>query len=193
MKRECYVFDFALNRALREIADYSRNLDISEANPEKKVGEFLSFLPVLAYYDGRMTPIDAAGVLDITFSGTSATLLAKRWESALLVNVDNATLQRLMDNPDAMKALMNIEGFRNLNADIETIINKSNAVKKAKKDGGDDLTSRQKRELTEEEKEYKSKRKEIQEKLMKICHSDSHFYVSNRFSGIYTPGCDYQD
>jgi len=168
MKRECYVFDFALNRALREIADYSRNLDISEANPEKKVGEFLSFLPVLAYYDGRMTPIDAAGVLDITFSGTSATLLAKRWESALLVNVDNATLQRLMDNPDAMKALMNIEGFRNLNADIETIINKSNAVKKAKKDGGDDLTSRQKRELTEEEKEYKSKRKEIQEKLMKF-------------------------
>ena len=29
--------------------------------------------------------------------------------------------------------LMSIEGFRNLNQDIETIINKSEAVKKAKK------------------------------------------------------------
>lgn len=32
-----------------------------------------------------------------------------------------------------MKALMSIEGFRSLNQDIETIINKSEAVKKAKK------------------------------------------------------------
>ena len=67
-------------------------------------------------------------------AGTSATLLAKRWESALLVNVDNDTLTRLMNNKDALEALMNIEGFRSLNSDIETIINKSEAVKKAKKE-----------------------------------------------------------
>ena len=35
-----------------------------------------------------------------------------------------------MDNPDAMNALMNIEGFRSLNQDIATIINKSEKVKK---------------------------------------------------------------
>ena len=34
-----------------------------------------------------MKQIDAAGVLDIALSGTSATLLARRWKSALLVNV----------------------------------------------------------------------------------------------------------
>ena len=62
-----------------------------------------------------------------------ATLLAKRWESALLVNVDNDTFSRLMANPAAMDALMKIEGFRSLNEDIKTIINKSEAVKKAKK------------------------------------------------------------
>ena len=101
-------------------------------------------------------------------SGTTATLLARRWESAVLVNVDNATLQRLMNNPEAMKALMNIEGFRNLNSDIETIINKSEHVKNTKKEKGDDLTPKQKKQLTEEEKEYKSKRKEIQEKLIKF-------------------------
>jgi len=68
-------------------------------------------------------------------SGTTATLLARRWESALLVNVDNNTLARLMANEEAMNALMSIEGFRNLNQDIETIINKSEAVKKAKNGG----------------------------------------------------------
>ena len=73
--------------------------------------------------------IDAAGILDMALSGTSATLLARRWESALLVNVDNLTLRRLMDTPEALRALMNIEGFRTLNRDIETILNKSDAVK----------------------------------------------------------------
>ena len=111
--------------------------------------------------------LNAEAILDIAMSGTSATLLARRWESALLVNVDNDTLKRLMDNPDAMEALMRIEGFRSLNSDIETIINKSEKVKKAKtKDGP--LTPKQKRELTEEEKEFKAKRKQIQEKLIKF-------------------------
>lgn len=80
-----------------------------------------------------MKQISAQDILDIAMSGTSATLLAKRWESALLVNVDNDTLKRLFANEQAMKALMSIEGFRSLNQDIETIINKSEAVKKAKK------------------------------------------------------------
>lgn len=114
-----------------------------------------------------MKQIDAAGILDIAMSGTTATLLARRWESALLVNVDNATLQRLLNNPDAMRALMNIEGFRNLNSDLETIINKSDNIKKLKKKS-DRLTSKQKKELSDEEKEYRSKRKEIQEKLIKF-------------------------
>lgn len=115
-----------------------------------------------------MRQINAGEVLDIAMAGTSATLLAKRWESALLVNVDNGTLARLMANPSAMDALMKIEGFRSLNEDIQTIINKSEAVKKAKKDGTDQLTPREKKELTEAEKEYKSKRKQIQEKLIKF-------------------------
>ncbi len=169
LKEECYVFDFAPSRALRQIADYSCRLNIDETNPEKKVAEFISFLPVLAYDGSSMKEIDAAGVLDMAMSGTTSTLLAKRWESALLVNVDNNTLQRLMNNPDAMKALMGIEGFRNLNQDIETIINKSEAIQKTKKEANKrELTKEEKKELTDEEKEYKSKRKEIQDKLIKF-------------------------
>lgn len=169
IKEECYVFDFAPDRALRQIADYSCRLNVNESNPEKKVAEFISFLPVLAYDGSSMKQVDAAGILDMAMSGTTATLLARRWESALLVNVDNKTLQRLMANQDAMNALMNIEGFRNLNQDIETIINKSEAVKKVKKEANDrDITAKEKKELSDEEKEYKGLRKQIQDKLIKF-------------------------
>lgn len=168
IKKECYVFDFALDRALKQIADYSCRLNISENNPEKKVEEFIKFLPVIAYDGSSMRQISASDVLNIAMTGTSATMLAKRWESALLVNVDNDTLSRLLNNPAAMAALMKIEGFRSLNKDIETIINKSDAVKKAKKENKETLTPKEKKQLTEAEKEYKSKRKQIQEKLIKF-------------------------
>ena len=169
IKKECYVFDFAPNRALSQVADYACRLNINESNPEKNVAEFMHFLPVLAYDGSSMKQVDAAGVLDIAMSGTSATLLARRWESALLVNVDNSTLARLMKNKDALDALMRIEGFRSLNQDIETIINKSESVKKAKKEANEEqLTPKKKKELSKEEKEYKSLRKKIQEKLIKF-------------------------
>jgi hypothetical protein len=169
LKPLCYVFDFAPNRALRQVEEYSCQLNVEESNPEKKVEQFIKFLPILAYDGSSMKEIDAAGVLDMAMSGTTATLLARRWESAVLVNVDNVTLQRLLNNPEAMKALMNIEGFRSLNSDIETIINKSEHVKQTKKTKDpSQMTKKEKKELTEEEKEYKSKRKEIQEKLIKF-------------------------
>lgn len=168
MKQECYVFDFALDRALRQISDYSCRLNVDETDPEKKVSEFISFLPVLAYDGSSMKAINAQDVLDIAMAGTSATLLARRWESALLVNVDNDTLKRLTENKEALDALMRIEGFRSLNSDIETIINKSEAVKKAKKDDDDKLSAKEKKQLTEDEKESKSLRKQIQEKLIKF-------------------------
>lgn len=168
LKRECYVFDFALDRALRQISDYSCRLNGNEDQPERKVAEFIGFLPVLAYDGSTMKRISAQEVLDIALSGTSATLLARRWESALLVNVDNDTLTRLMNNPEAMDALMKIEGFRSLNQDLEIIINKSEKVKQMKKEGSQRLTAKEKRELSREEKEYKLLRRQIQEKLIKF-------------------------
>jgi Meiotically up-regulated gene 113/Type III restriction enzyme, res subunit len=169
MKDECYVFDFAPDRALRQIADYSCRLTVGEDSAERKVAEFINFLPVLAYDGSSMRRVDAAGVLDMALSGTTATLLARRWESALLVNVDNDTLRRLMTDKKAMDALMNIEGFRNLNQEIETIINKSDAVTKTKKEANDkELSQRAKKEMTDAEKEYKTLRKQIQEKLIKF-------------------------
>ena len=168
LKENCYVFDFAPDRALRQLADYSCQLNTESINPERKVAEFIQFLPVLAYNGSSMLPIDASAILDWAISGTTATLLARRWESALLVNVDNDTLRKLKNNEQAMKALIGIEGFRQLNLDLETIINKSEAVKEAKREAGDNPTKDQKQKISEEEKAEKSLRKQIQEKLMKF-------------------------
>ncbi|HOE64293.1 MAG TPA: GIY-YIG nuclease family protein [Candidatus Sumerlaeota bacterium] len=169
LKDECYIFDFAPDRALQQLAEYACRLNVNESSPEKNIEEFIRFLPVLAYDGSSMKQIDAAGILDMAMSVTTATLLARRWESALLVNVDNETLRRLMNNEEAMQALMSIEGFRRLNQEIETIINKSEAVKKLKREANDrKLSKNEKRQLSEEEKEYKSKRKQIQEKLIKF-------------------------
>ncbi|MGN0653578.1 MAG: GIY-YIG nuclease family protein [Oscillospiraceae bacterium] len=168
IKQECYIFDFALNRALRQISDYSCRLNTTESNPEVKVGEFMKFLPVLAFDGASMNVISAQDVLDITYAGTSATLLAKRWQTALLVHVDNDTLKRLQEKPEALEALMKIEGFRSLNQEIETIINRSEAIKKAKKGSDDKKDKKEKKELTEEEKKIKSLRKQVQENLLKL-------------------------
>jgi len=169
MKPACFIFDFAPTRALRQIAEYGSGLSPETPNPEEAVEELVKFLPVLAYDGSNMTQIDAGGILDIAMAGTSATLLARKWESAILVNVDNDTLKKIMANEAAMKAVMNIEGFRALGSGIfETVINKSEAVRNTRKEKGDQLTDKKKRELTAEEKEYKSKRKQIQEKLIKF-------------------------
>jgi len=170
LKPVCYVFDFAPTRALRQLSEYGIGLSPNEQNPENAVRDLVSFLPVLAYDGANMTQIDAGGILDIAMAGTSATLLARKWESALLVNVDNDTLRRIMDNPEAMAAVERIEGWRALGDNIiETIINKSEKVKDLKNKAKDkELMEKQMKQLTEEEKEYKSKRKLVQEKLIKF-------------------------
>lgn len=170
LKPACFVFDFAPTRALRQLSEYAIGLSPNDPNPENAVKDLVSFLPVLAYDGANMTQIDAGGILDIAMSGTSATLLARKWESALLVNVDNDTLRRVLNDAEALAAVERIEGWRSLGDNvIETIINKSEKIKALKnkaKEGK--LTEKEKRELTAEEREFKSKRKQIQDKLIKF-------------------------
>ncbi len=170
LKPVCFVFDFAPTRALRQLSEYGIGLSPNESNPEAAVRDLVSFLPVLAFDGANMSQIDAGSILDIAMAGTSATLLARKWESALLVNVDNGTLRRILDSPEAMAAMERIEGWRSLGDNvIETIINKSEKVKDLKtkaKEGA--LSTKEKKELSDEEKEYKSKRKLVQEKLIKF-------------------------
>lgn len=170
IKPVCFLFDFAPTRALRQLSDYAIGLSPNEPNPEKAVADLLAFLPVLAYDGADMTPIDAGGILDTAMAGIPATLLARKWESPLLVNVDNDTLRRVMDNEAAMKAVERIEGWRALgNNVIETIINKSEEIKALKgKAKTGEISAKEKKKLSAEEREFKSNRKRVQEKLIKF-------------------------
>lgn len=82
----------------------------------------------------------------------------------------NAYADGILDQTDAeaMKALEKIEAFRNLNKDLGAIINKSEEIKKTKKEKQETLSKEEKKQLTEEEKEIKSKRKKIQEQLLQF-------------------------
>ena len=175
VKTQCYVFDFAPDRALKQIDQYCGQLTMnSEISREKSIEDFIHFLPVL-YYDGAiLEAINAQKILDIVIAGTTANQLVRRWESNLLVNVDTLTLSRLMNSPEAIAALENIEDFRSLRDDITTMINKNEKVKKAKKEAAEKGVKPDK-EISEEEREYKSKRKEIQKRLRKLATRIPYF------------------
>jgi len=168
MKPTCYLFDFAPNRALQQISEYSSRLDLNEGmTAETKVTEFIKFLPVLCYDGYTMQPLNAAELLDIVAAGTASTMLAKRWQSAQMVNVDNATLERLLNNQELVKKLQQIEAFRNLSKDISRVIASEkalNTVKKEKNATGETLDKTDK----EKDKEIKGFKKELREKLLKF-------------------------
>ena len=164
LKEECYVFDFAINRALKQIADYSGRLNIADSDPERKTEEFMQFLPVLAFDDGGMTELDARAVMEFAFSGITGVLLARRWKSPLLVNLNNETLSRLMNDEKAMEAVKKITAFRNIKQDIETIINRTRNINDMKNKGDES----NKPKISEEEEKRRKEIKEIRKKLMKF-------------------------
>lgn len=170
LKPVCFVFDFAPTRSLHQVSEYGIGLSPNESNPEVAVRDLISFLPVLAYDGAHMMQIDAGQILDIAMSGTTATLLARKWDSPALVNVDNFTLRKILESPEALKAIEKIEGWRSLGDNIlETIVNQGKHIKKMKqKKRNGELSPKEKRKLTAEEKEYIENRKKVQEKLKKF-------------------------
>tara|TARA_Y100000814_G_C12359362_1_gene408870 strand:+ start:2357 stop:4852 length:2496 start_codon:yes stop_codon:yes gene_type:complete len=169
LKHECYVFDFAPNRALRLLTDYSCRLSLANNHPESQVEEFIKFLPVLCFDGTSMRQINSEEVLNIASVGTSGSQLARKFESPRLVHVDNITLMKLMQNSDAMNALMKIEAFRNLNSDIDKIINQTDKINDLKEKSTEkNLTPKQSKSLSESEKETKNLRKQMQQKLQKF-------------------------
>ncbi len=164
LKSKCYVFDFAPNRALKLITEYSSRLDLRDSSRvEDKVEEFLKFLPVLSYDGFSMTPLDARELLNLASTGVGATMLARRWQSPQLVRVDNETLGRLLAQPDVVAALERIEAFRNLGRDLTKVISSEKAINKVEREKKP-LDEGQKRE----KKENSSFRNSLREKLLKF-------------------------
>lgn len=170
LKPTCYIFDFAPNRALNLIAEYSGRLDLNDSRKaEQRVQEFLNFLPVLCYDGASMQSLNAVELLDIAITGVASTMLAKRWQSGQLIDVGTMTLERLLNSPDVLAALEKIEAFRNLNKDLSKVIASEKDIVNLKKEKADGkLTKKDAKEINEKDKENKSFRKQLREKLLKF-------------------------
>lgn len=178
IKEQCFVIDFAPNRALNLIADYARLKAQNGENAAQCVEEFIAFLPIIMHYEGRLEPLSAESVLELAINGLSGDMLARKWKESRLINVDNATLDKILADDDALKALENIEGFRSVKSDIETIINTTKNINKLK--SKQTLDTKEKKALSEQEKERNSKRKQIREKLLQFAQKIPVFmYLSD--------------
>ena len=140
IKDRCYVFDFAPNRALRVVSDYcsraiiksNSNSNNSTQDPEDVVISFVNFLPIF-FSDGySMSKLDAKGLLDYVLTGTSSSMLAKKFQSDSVINLDSNTLTKLKNNQPLIDELSKIEAFRKLKNQLDIIISTDSLVKDAK-------------------------------------------------------------
>lgn len=171
LKNTCYVIDFAPTRALKLIADYSEKLIPGKKRPELKVQKFIRDLPILCFDGGRMISLNANDILDISAYGTASTMLARRWQSARLVDTTTVTLEKVLNNPEILAALEKIEGFRNLRNDLKKVITREKDIQKSKQERageGRAATKEEKAEENEEQKERLSFKKKLREKLLQF-------------------------
>lgn len=164
-KETVYVFEFDPNRALTLVAEYGMRLGaLGDTTPQDAIAQLLNYLPIFAFAGGGMTELDASDVLNWATAGVGATALAQRWNSPLLVNINEHTLTSLLDHPKLLEALGQIEDFRNLAHTAAQVITSSKLLKQAKRDNGGNLT----KEMKKEQSETAKRRKEIREKLQKL-------------------------
>ena len=173
MKSLCYVLDFAPSRALKLVANYSNELGSvgDHRRPEERLEEFVHFLPILCYDGHQMQKLNANEILDISTYGTASTMLARRWQSARLVDTTTVVMEKILNNPELMAALEKIEDFRNLRSELTKTISREKALQETKRkiaEEGRDATPKEKKEISEKEKEQKTFKTKMREKLLKF-------------------------
>lgn len=164
LKDRCYVFDYAPNRALKFISEYAERIDIGDDRRlEARVAEFVKFLPVLAYDGSKMREINATEILSISSSGIGTAMLTRRWQDRRMVVINNLTLEKLIQQPDLVQALQEVEQFRalDLSQTLLKVISTEKALNPLKKDRKP-LSDSQKKS----DRESKDLKKELREKLM---------------------------
>lgn len=173
VKPTCYILDFAPNRALKLIANYSNSLAAIADNrrPEQRLEEFLEFLPVLCYDGSSMQRLNATEILDISTYGTSSTMLARSWQTSDLVDTTTIVLEKVLNNQEIMDALERIEDFRNLRNDLSKVISREKAIRDSKKTRAEenrDATDLETAAEKAERKERQDFKKKLREKLLKF-------------------------
>lgn len=152
-KEQCFVFDFSPNRALQQIVDYATRLtttEVAERNDRDSINEFMEFLPVLSFDGYAMVQLDASDVIDYLTRGISSSMLARRWNSPELITLDVRAMEALLNNPNLLASLEQMELFRDINItqDLEVMVstNKELRVKTLSREPLDGVEKEKKKE-----------------------------------------------
>lgn len=102
-------------------------------------------------------------------------MLARRWQSPQLVNLDRDTLAGLLDNEDLCAALEQMEAFRNLRDHARKVVNTDDTLKRVRSEG-------RKPDSTEktDERDAKKKRQELRDRLLQfLCKVPLFMYLTD--------------
>ena len=164
VKPVAYIFDFAQNRALEMVYGFCAKQANAkgEGNASSEVHEFLNFLPILAYDDGKLVKLDATNLMEMATSGVGSAMLARKWQSPRLVNLNRAVLEGILNNEELLQSLENMEAFRALRKHTSEILTAEKSIKKAKSEG------KSKSSVSKEKRDMAKRRKEIQDALLQF-------------------------
>ena len=137
----------------------------------------MNYLPIFQFSGGPDAQLDAADVLNIATTGVGASALAARWNSPVLVDVNEHTLTALLDHPDLLEALEQIEDFRNLANMAQQVVTSTKKLKKAEREKGkDNLDDDEKKEKKESEQRQEADPREVAE----VPRQDPRLHVRHR-------------
>ena len=180
MKQSCFVYDFSPQRALNIVFEYCVNNNRGGKRIGDAIGELLHFMPVIAISDGIRQVIQPDEIWEYATVGVGATMIAKRWQSPLIVNVSDEALTRLMDDPQTIEAIGGIEQFRalkrDLGDDLRHIVSESKALKAPDREGRTPTPEEAKRKDVN-----RKAKKELREKLIKFLTRIPHFMYLTDF------------
>lgn len=169
LKQQCYVFDFAPNRALKQLTEYACGLNSTASYSRRdSVKDLTHFLPVLAYDGGSMTELDPGQILHWGDGGTDLSMLARRWSRNENVDISVAKLIELKNEyAELYEAICNIEGFKGIAKQIDDVIAKAESIKDVK--SKTDISKEQKgSQITPAEKQIKKDTDNIKTKLLQL-------------------------
>lgn len=164
VKSEAYIFDFAQNRALEMVYGFCAQQANAkgESDARSEVREFLNFLPILAYDDGKMTELNETDLMDMATSGVGSAMLARKWQSPRMIDLSRSALEGILNDEELLKSLENIEAFRALRTHARTIVAAERSLKEARAKGKRNSDTRK------EKSEMAKRRKAIETSLLQF-------------------------
>lgn len=180
LKSSCLVYDFSPQRALNLVFEYCSINNRENRRLGDVLSEFEHLLPIYAYADGLLQRLKADDIWNFAAVGTGKTMLARRWQSLLLVIVTKETITKLQANPELIDAVQGLEQFRAYKASIgETlshIIAEEERLAKPKREGREPTAKE-----SEEDKSLRKEKQALREALVRFLTRVPHFMYLTDF------------